>query len=188
MLYLASRSPRRAELLRQIGVTFRPLPADIDETPRPDEPPAAYVRRMAEEKARAGLGMLSGDDGAVVLGADTAVILDDRILGKPRDRQDAMRMLAELSGRSHQVISAVSLVGIGKQASRLQISTVRFRALAREEIEAYCRTAEPMDKAGAYAIQGHAAVFVEHLEGSYSGVMGLPLLETWQLLKEFSCC
>ncbi len=187
MLYLASRSPRRAELLRQIGVAFTPLAADIDETPLPGERPEDYVLRMAREKSRAGFTAVADSPDGWVLGADTSVVLDGEILGKPENRQHAEALLARLSGRCHQVLSAVSLQGRGRQASRLQSSRVWFRTLERGEIQAYCRTAEPMDKAGAYAIQGYAAVFVERLEGSYSGVMGLPLLETWQLLKECSC-
>ncbi len=186
MLYLASRSPRRAELLRQIGVDFTPVPADIDETPLPGETPEAYVLRMAQEKSRAGLRAVN--NGSVwVLGADTSVVLDGDILGKPESPRQAEAMLERLSGRCHQVLSAVCLSRHAHAASRLQTSRVCFRPLETAEIQAYCRTAEPMDKAGAYAIQGYAAVFVERLEGSYSGVMGLPLLETWQLLKECSC-
>ncbi len=187
MLYLASRSPRRAELLQQIHLRFETRPADIDESPLPGETPAAYVLRMAEEKARAVWQALAGTGEHAVLGADTSVVLDDALLGKPRDRSDAETMLHRLSGRSHQVLSAVCLIREHFCQSRLQCSQVRFRPLESAEIQAYCATDEPMDKAGAYAIQGYAAIFVERLEGSYSGVMGLPLLETWQLLKESTC-
>ncbi len=187
MLYLASRSPRRAELLQQIHLRFEPCPADIDETPLPDESPEAYVLRMAEEKARAAWQTLPETTGHTMLAADTSVVLEGEILGKPRDRADAEAMLARLSGRCHQVLSAVCVLRENFCQSRLQCSQVSFRALEMAEIQAYCATEEPMDKAGAYAIQGYAAVFVQRLEGSYSGVMGLPLLETWQLLKESAC-
>ncbi len=190
-LYLASRSPRRSQLLDQIRIRHQTMPVDIDETPRNGEQPSNYVRRMAEEKALAGLQRLGGHNGsapACVLGADTAVVLDEHILGKPVDRTHAASMLRRLSGRSHQVISAVCVATPQRHDSRIQVSTVYFRTLADDEIAAYCRTDEPLDKAGAYAIQGLGALFVQRLEGSYSGVMGLPLLETWQLLKENACC
>ena len=184
-LYLASGSPRRRELLAQIGVPFTPLIASIDETPWPDEPATGYVERLAREKALAGLSMLAQAPGAVVLGADTAVVLDGQILGKPRGRTDGLAMLAALAGREHQVLTAVALAGAGRVESRVVTSRVAFRALHPGEAEAYWDTGEPQDKAGGYGIQGLAAVFVSQLQGSYSAVVGLPLCETAQLLGEF---
>lgn len=182
-LVLASASPRRSELLAQIGVRFVRQAVDIDETPRADEPAGDYVRRVALEKARAARREF-GDDEVLVLGADTAVVVDGRPLGKPADLAHARDMLRRLSGRRHRVLSAVALVG-EREAVRVSDSAVWFRSLSDAEIEAYWRTGEPRDKAGGYAIQGLGAVFVERLEGSYSGVMGLPLYETAQLLEEF---
>ena len=184
-LYLASGSPRRRELLAQIGVPFTPLIASIDETAWPDEPATGYVERLAREKALAGLSMLAQAAGAVVLGADTAVVLDGQILGKPRDRADGLAMLGTLAGREHQVLTAVALVCAGRVESRVVTSRVAFRALRPGEAEAYWDTGEPQDKAGGYGIQGLAAVFVSQLQGSYSAVVGLPLCETAQLLGEF---
>ena len=182
-LVLASASPRRSELLAQIGVRFRQRAVDIDETPRQHESAEDYVRRLALEKARAVWHEL-GDDEVLVLGADTAVVVDGRPLGKPADLVHAREMLRRLSGCAHRVLSAVALVG-EREALRVSDSTVWLRSLSDDEIDAYWHTGEPRDKAGAYAIQGLAAAFVERLEGSYSGVMGLPLYETAQLLKEF---
>ncbi|ASL25739.1 Maf family protein [Azotobacter chroococcum] len=183
-LYLASGSPRRRELLTQIGVPFVPLSVAIDETPAPDETPAAYVERLARGKAAAGLASLS-DRQAVVLGADTTVVLDGRILGKPGERAEALAMLQALGGREHEVLTAVVLAAVGRSAVRVVRSRVAFRPLTSAEAEAYWATGEPLDKAGGYAIQGFAAVFVSGLEGSYSAVVGLPLCETAQLLAEF---
>ncbi|WP_295474259.1 nucleoside triphosphate pyrophosphatase [uncultured Pseudomonas sp.] len=183
-LYLASGSPRRRELLTQIGVPFSVLSAEIDETPLPDEEPAAYVERLACAKARAGQALL-GEDGGCVMGADTAVVLDGRILGKPVDRQDALDTLAALSGREHQVLTAVALVDGPRCVSRVVTSRVRFRPISSVEAHAYWRSGEPRDKAGSYAIQGLAAIFVEALHGSYSAVVGLPLCETADLLGHF---
>lgn len=182
LLYLASRSPRRAELLRQIGVPFRILEAPIDERRRAGESVAEFVARMALEKARAGRGLLDSPRGSLVLGADTVVVLADRVLGKPGDEIEAAEMLLALSGREHQVHTAVAVVGPGGEECRTSISRVWFQPLSRAQVEAYVATREPMDKAGAYAIQGLAAIFVTRLEGSYSGVMGLPLFETADLL------
>ncbi len=182
-IVLASASPRRQELLRQIGVQFVQQVAEIDETPRDNESPQAYVTRLALEKARAVHARL-GDDGIPVLGADTAVVVDEDILGKPRDRAHAAEMLRKLSGREHRVLSAVALVG-KHEASALSESRVRFRPLDEDEIAAYWRTGEPEGKAGGYAVQGIGAIFIERLQGSYSGVMGLPLYETARLLQEF---
>ncbi len=182
-IVLASASPRRAELLEQIGVGFRQRVVQIDETPQPGEAAPDYVRRLALEKARAARAKL-GEDHLPVLGADTEVVVDDRPLGKPADLPDAREMLRRLSGRAHRVLSAVALVA-EREAVRVSESRVWFRALSDAEIEAYWRSGEPRDKAGAYAIQGLGAVFIERLDGSYSGVMGLPLYETVQLLEEF---
>lgn len=184
-LHLASGSPRRRELLAQIGVPFVTLIASIDETALPDEPAQRYVERLAREKALAGLATLERPEGAVVLGADTAVVLDGRILGKPNDRADALSTLAALSGREHEVMTAVALAAADRVESRVVVSRVRFRPLRPGEAEAYWATGEPRDKAGGYGIQGLAAVFVSQLEGSYSAVVGLPLCETAQLLEVF---
>lgn len=183
-IYLASASPRRAELLEQIGVTFTVLSIDVDEQHRPGETPVDYVTRLALAKAYAGKALLDAVDPCPVLGADTTVVAADRIMGKPRDMEDAVAMLLGLSGRAHQVISAVALAG-APAAVRVSISDVIFRTLTTAECQAYWETGEPQDKAGGYAIQGRAAQFVERLEGSYSGVMGLPLYETAMLFKEF---
>ena len=182
-LILASASPRRRELLAQLGVQFEVVVADIDETPVAGEAPEVYVVRMALEKARAVKARL-GDAEALVLGSDTAVVVDGEILGKPRDRADGLAMLARLSGRVHHVYTAVASVGpAGREASRLSVSSVIWRDVSEAERVAYWATGEPHDKAGGYAIQGKAAVFVSRLEGSFSGVMGLPLFETAALLE-----
>ena len=185
-LYLASGSPRRRELLTQIGVPFLTQIAPIDENALPGESPLAYVERLALAKGHAGLAALADSDGAVVLGADTAVVLDGCILGKPCDRADALATLQALSGRSHQVLTAVALVSRERQASQVVTSQVTFRPLSLAEIEAYWASGEPQDKAGSYGIQGLAAVFVSQLQGSYSAVVGLPLCETAALLAEFA--
>jgi septum formation protein len=182
-LYLASSSPRRRELLEQIGVHYTVCPVAVSERVNPGEAPEEYVLRLALAKARAGGAALEVQ--APVLGADTAVVVDDTILGKPRDRADALAMLARLSGREHRVLSGVALVQGEREESRLSVTRVRFRVLQPGEAEAYWASGEPADKAGAYAIQGRAAVFVERIEGSYSGVMGLPLFETAGLLERF---
>jgi septum formation protein len=185
-LYLASGSPRRRELLTQIAVPFLTQIAPIDENALPDESPIAYVERLALSKAQAGLAALTDTADAVVLGADTAVVLDGRILGKPTDRADALATLNDLSGRTHEVLTAVALVSRERQVSRVVTSQVTFRALSQAEIEAYWASGEPQDKAGCYGIQGLAAVFVSQLQGSYSAVVGLPLCETAALLAEFA--
>ena len=182
-LYLASQSPRRRELLAQIGVVFEVLAANVDETVYAGEDATAYVRRVALEKAQVGWQKLAQQRRRPVLGADTAVVCGTDILGKPRDRADALDMLQRLSGRTHTVLSAVALAGAGA-AVRVQSSRVTFRTLHADECAAYWETGEPLDKAGAYAIQGRAAVFIRRIEGSYSGVMGLPLFETATLLQE----
>ncbi|WP_085691760.1 MULTISPECIES: nucleoside triphosphate pyrophosphatase [unclassified Pseudomonas] len=216
-LYLASGSPRRRELLAQIGVPFSVVSAPIDETPLPDESAPAYVERLARAKAAAGLASLEHpvqairgharshegsafpvgagapanshtaalEDRAVVLGADTAVVLDGRILGKPENREDALAMLADLSGREHQVLTAVALSDGQRVHSLCVTSKVRFRAISAEEAQRYWASGEPADKAGGYAIQGLGAVFVTGLSGSYSAVVGLPLSETAELLGQF---
>jgi septum formation protein len=181
-IILASASPRRSALLRQIDVAHEIRPVDIDETPRGRERPADYARRLAEEKAQALWRELPVDARIPVLAADTTVALGDEILGKPLDRDDAARMLARLSGREHEVHTAVALLHRAGGDARVSTSTVAFRALTPAEIDWYWQTGEPAGKAGAYAVQGHGAIFIRHLSGSYSGVMGLPLYETWELL------
>ena len=180
-LFLASASPRRRELLMQIGVPFSLLSVSIDETPIEAESPDVYVQRLAREKALAGLALLE-DRSACVLGADTTVVLDQRILGKPEDKSDALATLQALSGREHQVMTAVALASDSGCIVRLVTSRVRFRAIGTDEAEAYWDSGEPQDKAGSYAIQGWGAIFVAALEGSYSAVVGLPLCETAQML------
>ncbi|KAF1012390.1 MAG: Maf-like protein YhdE [Pseudomonas fluorescens] len=184
-LYLASGSPRRRELLAQIGVPFTLVGASIDETPLENESAASYVERLARGKAAAGRAMLAERAGACVLGADTAVILDDRILGKPADQADALAMLMALSGREHEVLTAIALLDDQRCEARLVSSRVRFRNISKEEATAYWHSGEPRDKAGGYAIQGLAAVFVAGLNGSYSAVVGLPVCETADLLSQF---
>lgn len=184
-LYLASQSPRRRELLDQLGVRYRVLAVDLSEARHPGEAPEIYALRLALDKARAGRALLAAEEPHPVLGADTVVVLDGEPLGKPRGRDQALDMFARLSGRTHQVLTGVALVGPHAQASRLSVSHVRFRPTSAAERAAYWATGEPADKAGGYAIQGRAALFVEHLEGSYSGVMGLPLFETGELLDQF---
>lgn len=185
MLYLASKSPRRAELLARLGVDFGVLDLDIPEHRQPNEPAEEYVRRVAREKAGAGLLMVVSVPHALVLGADTEVILDDQVFGKPRDAADAAAMLRRLSGRTHRAVTAVSLVGASREAQAVSVSEVSFAELGEEEIAAYVGSGQAEGKAGAYGIQGAAERFVRHLSGSYSGVMGLPLFETSRLLKSF---
>ena len=185
MLYLASQSPRRRELLEQIGIRFGTVQLDLPEVRAPGEPPEDYVSRVAREKAGAGLVKLSGIKNAVVLGGDTEVVLDDDVFGKPVDRAHAAAMLGKLSGRAHQVISAVWLVSAGREEHAISRTEVTFAALDDATIAAYVDSGEPMGRAGAYAIQGRAAGFVSRIEGSYSGVMGLPLFETSALLRRF---
>ena len=181
-IYLASGSPRRRELLQQIGVSFRVIHTDLDETALQGEAAPAYVSRLAEAKAIAGWQRSRGLGEAPVLAADTAVVLDGKILGKPKDRDDAMSMLRELSGCTHEVLTAVALHTAAGNEVRLSRSCVTFRSIDAAEAGAYWDSGEPRDKAGAYAIQGYAAIFIADLKGSYSGVMGLPLFETAQLL------
>jgi septum formation protein len=179
LLTLASVSPRRRELLAQIGVAHAVSAADIDEAVGPGEAPADYVVRMACAKARA---VRERGGQLPVLAADTAVVIDGLILGKPADRAEGIAMLARLSGRTHQVLTAVALATAGGIAFRVSASEVRLRTVTPEECAAYWESGEPRDKAGGYAIQGGGALFIEHLSGSFSGVMGLPLYETGQLL------
>lgn len=185
MLYLASGSPRRRELLGQIGVPFSTLPTVIDETPLANEAAVAYVQRLARAKAQAGLASLAVPGTAVVLGADTSVVLDGRILGKPESRAEALAMLAALSGQTHEVLTAVALANSQRCEVRVVSSQVSFRTLSAAEVEAYWLSGEPQDKAGSYAIQGLGAVFVADLHGSFSAVVGLPLCETAALLADF---
>jgi len=182
-LYLASKSSRRQQLLKQIGIDFEIVDADIDERWDGIENARHYVERMSLEKAQAGKIKLNSNTNIVVLSADTAVVLDDKILGKAQNNEDATRMLKSLSGRMHHVYSAVTLITVAQEKTLINISRVSFRPLIDNEIENYCKTGEPIGKAGAYAIQGRAAAFIERLDGSYSGVMGLPLYETMELLK-----
>jgi len=185
MLYLASQSPRRRQLLAQLGLEFRQLDVDVEEVHGPGEPAEDYVRRVAREKAGAGLLAVVAVPQAIVLGADTEVVLDGEVFGKPRDQADAAAMLRRLSGRRHQVLSSVALVSAAREAQVMSVSEVEFAELTDAEIERYIATGEPMGKAGAYAIQGRGEVFIRHLSGSYSGVMGLPLHDTAKLLREF---
>ena len=180
-LLLASRSPRRADLLRTLGVDFRVIDVEVDETPGPGEAPDAYVRRLARDKARA--GQAAAPAPLPVLAADTTVVLDGAILGKPLDDADARAMLARLAGRAHEVLTGVAVIdGKGSLVDTVLVTRVRFRALAPAEIAAYVASGEPLDKAGAYGIQGLGGALVEGIEGSYSNVVGLPLAETLALL------
>jgi septum formation protein len=182
LLILASASPRRSALLTQIGVRHHVMPARIDERRLDGETIEQCARRLAEQKALKVYARQSAGESLPVLGADTVVAVGGELLGKPRDRADALAMLGQLSGREHEVISAVALAQRGVISSKLSRSVVRFRVLTRLECEAYWDSGEPRDKAGAYAIQGRGAVFIDMLRGSYSGVVGLPLFETAELL------
>jgi len=182
-LILASSSPRRTELLQQIGVDFEIKSVEIDETPIQGERPYDYVKRLAIEKAAATKALYKGDE-VLVLGSDTAVIIDGKILGKPNNKEQAMLMLRQLSGGSHIVLTSVAIIDSQQEHWLVSESKVTFSTLTHREIEWYWATGEPKDKAGAYGIQGKAAVFIKRIEGSFSGVMGLPLYETSQLLKK----
>ena len=186
-IYLASGSPRRREILENLGFTVHRLPADIDETPKEGEAALEYVRRMACEKNQAAVAQWFAahdqEPEFAVLTADTTVADGAVILGKPESEADAVDMLERLSGRTHQVLTAVCVYWRGVRHDVVQTSEVRFKTLTAEEIAAYVASGEPMDKAGAYGIQGLGGVFVEHLQGSFTGVMGLPVYETVQLLK-----
>ena len=185
MLYLASKSPRRRELLSHLGMDFGMLDIDIPEQRGPGEPAREYVRRVAREKAGAGLLQVVAVDDALVIGADTEVVLDDDVFGKPVDADAAAAMLRRLSGCTHEVVSAVSLVSAGREAQAVSVSQVTFGTLDEDMIQAYIAGGEWQGKAGGYAIQGIAQAFIAHLSGSYSGVMGLPLYETAELLRGF---
>ena len=184
VICLASASPRRSLLLTQIGVTHLVVPAHIDERERPRESPQDYVRRMADEKARRLWADSAARQGLPVLAADTTVVLDEHSLGKPRDRAASLAMLEALAGREHRVLSAVALASEQGVAARLSETVVRLRPISAAERVRYWESGEARDKAGAYAIQGRAAIFVTQLRGSYSAVVGLPLYETAQLLQE----
>ena len=195
-IYLASRSPRRRELLRQIGVGHELLllredpkrSIDLDETPHASEMPREYALRVATAKAEAGLQVVARRASGLVkpvLAADTTIALDDVIIGKPADAADATRILKALSGRSHKVITAVAMAFAERLETRISVSTVSMRVLDEALIQRYIASGEPMDKAGAYAVQGRAAAFITQIEGSYSGIMGLPLAETAELLTLF---
>ena len=195
-IYLASRSPRRRELLKQIGVPFESLllredlrrGADVDETPLPDESPGIYVLRIAAAKAEMAVRQIAyrGLPQKPVLAADTTVVFDGQIIGKPDDADHAARILRALSGREHQVLTAVAVALKDQVETQISVSSVWFRELPDGEIRRYCASGEPLDKAGAYAIQGRAGAFVTRISGSYSGIMGLPLAETVELLQRFS--
>jgi len=179
MLILASSSPRRAELLRAAGISFTIRAAGVDETIRPNEPPRDYVARLSREKARA----VARDD-ELTLGADTTVVINGEIAGKPSDEEDARRMLRALSGQWHEVLTAVTLARADQTLSAIASTRVKFAQLSDAEIDWYVSTGEPMDKAGAYAIQGYASLFVERIEGSYSNVVGLPVHLAYQLARQ----
>jgi septum formation protein len=180
VLVLASSSPRRRELLANAGILFDLQPAHIDETQRPGEDPKGYAARLAREKAQAIAAARPKD---VVLGADTIVLIDGQVLGKPAGAADAARMLRLLSGKSHEVSTAVCLIANGSTFEHLETTRVRFEKISREEIEGYVNTGEPMDKAGAYAIQGGASRWIPSIEGDYFNVVGLPVAAVWRLLK-----
>jgi septum formation protein len=184
-IYLASASPRRRELLVQIGIRFQLIGVEVPEIPLRNEPAGVFVQRMALAKARAGLGRLPATDDHPVLGADTAVVVDDQILGKPRDAVEARTMLQLLAGRRHQVMSAVAVMSRERKAVKLNVTTVTMGEMDEAQIQRYWNSGECHDKAGAYAIQGRAAIFISELQGSYSGVVGLPLYETALILEEF---
>ncbi len=181
-LYLASASPRRSQLLDQLKIPHEVFPVDLDETRLPDEVPADYVRRLAQAKART-LWERLGQESVAILGADTTVALGDAIFGKPRDRSDGVSMLQRLSGATHEVFTAIALQSKQGCQTRLSVSKVTFGTLSSEDCNAYWETGEPAGKAGGYAVQGVAAAFITRIEGSYSGIMGLPLADTAELLK-----
>lgn len=185
MIYLASASPRRRDLLQQLGVRFEVIPVAVPEAPRAGESPRAYVTRLAATKARHGADAMRAQGLPVypVLGADTEVVLDHEILGKPADRPQGMAMLRRLSGRTHEVLTAISILAQDGVHEALSQSRVTFARLSDAQIERYWESGEPADKAGAYAVQGRAAAFVTRLEGSYSGIVGLPLYELAELLR-----
>jgi septum formation protein len=181
-LILASASPRRRDLLDQLGATYTSEPAHIDESQREGEPPREYVKRMAQEKAQVVALRFPAPD-YVVLAADTTVVRDDTVLGKPHDSDEAMAILTSLSGRWHTVLTAICVLGAGGMDCEVVATRVEFASLTRADCEAYLATDEPWDKAGAYGIQGLGGAFVRAIEGSYTNVVGLPLWETWRLLS-----
>lgn len=185
MIYLASASPRRQELLRQIDVRFKVVKPNIAEEPQPGETAPAYVARLARDKARQGAAIVRSMNGPShpVLGADTEVVLDGEILGKPTDRDHGIAMLRRLSGRTHEVLTAVCLLHHDALQEATSVNRVTFAAMSDAEITRYWDSGEPADKAGGYAVQGRAAAFITHIEGSYSGIVGLPLFEVVRLLK-----
>ena len=195
-IYLASRSPRRRDLLKQVGVPFELLllredlrrGADVDETPLPDESAGVYVLRIARMKAEMAVRQIAYRNlpQKPVLAADTTVVFDGEIVGKPDDAEHAARMLRALSGREHQVLTAVAVALREQVETQISVSSVWFRELTEPEVRRYCASGEPLDKAGAYGIQGRAGAFVTRINGSYSGIMGLPLAETVELLQKFN--
>lgn len=184
-VWLASASPRRAQLLTQIGVRYRRLSIAVDESMLPGETPQQMAQRLACLKASAGWASLQGEKQLPLLAADTLVVVDGQILGKPESEEQAISMLLQLSGGVHQVLSAITVIDKGRMESCLVETQVRFRELSREECQRYWNTGEPRDKAGAYGIQGYGALLVASIEGSYSNVVGLPLFETAQMLGRF---
>ena len=182
-IILASQSPRRKQLLEQIGMVPVCMPVDIDESVYLNEMPLEYCNRLALQKAQS--GWLLSEKNLPVLGSDTVVVYDDKILGKPENKQHAIEMLSNLSGRRHQVITAVAVVFAEKQLTEYSISEVQFDHIKADEIKAYVESGEPMDKAGSYGIQGHAALWIKKITGSHSGIMGLPLFETGKILRSF---
>ena len=183
LIYLASASPRRSALLAQVGIPHRVAPVDIDESIHSGEKPEGYVRRLASEKAQALWERLEDSARLPVLAADTSVAVDEHILGKPEDENDELRMLGRLSGRTHRVYTAIALKNSESCRTQVSLSEVTFRALSESEMRTYWRTGEPVDKTRGYAVQGYAALFIERISGSFSGIMGLPLFETGELLK-----
>ncbi|WP_188149972.1 Maf family protein [Teredinibacter waterburyi] len=183
-LYLASQSPRRRELLDQIGVSYKVVSIDVEECAAPSELPLAYVCRLAADKAAAGVVQTAGN--IPVLGSDTVVVCDDLLLEKPQSREHAVAMLQQLSGRGHQVITAVCVANTERSETLYSLTEVEFRGISVAEAESYWESGEPADKAGGYAIQGLGAVFVKKMSGSYTGVVGLPLYETQLLLNRFN--
>lgn len=183
-VYLASRSPRRRELLSQMAVDFAVISVDVDESVQIGEAPAMYVERIAIDKARAGLAMLAAQDKKPVLAADTAVIVEQAIFGKPVNDADARRMLKMLSGNTHKVMTAVALASPDVLLTAISVSQVSFAEMSEAQIDWYIQTGEGRDKAGSYAVQGLGALFIDHIHGSYSGIMGLPIRETGQLLMQ----
>ncbi|HZQ90333.1 MAG TPA: Maf family protein [Terriglobales bacterium] len=183
MLILASSSPRRAELLRNARIEFRVCPPEVVEELHPGELPIHFARRMAEAKAH---WVFAREQGATVLGADTIVTVGDCVLGKPRDQDDAMQMLRQLSGRTHQVTTGICLIGGDTELLEDETTEVVMSEISEDEIRAYVATGEPMDKAGAYAIQGMASRWVSRIDGDYCNVVGLPVARVWGLMRELA--